>query len=96
MKVVYTKEPQTDYIDAALRTIFEIHMKRPPGDILVFLPGWSLPPALSHPRLTPCPQKGQEDIENLSSSINLYLPDLEKTSAKSSVRAIFILALLRI
>ncbi|GAA5907222.1 uncharacterized protein JCM6883_006182 [Sporobolomyces salmoneus] len=35
----YTTEPQTDYIDAALKTVFQIHTKYPPGAILVFLPG---------------------------------------------------------
>jgi ATP-dependent RNA helicase DHX33 len=28
-----------DYIDAALRTFFQIHTDQPPGDVLIFLPG---------------------------------------------------------
>ena len=39
VKVLYTAEPQPDYVDAALKTIFRIHTKHPPGDVLVFLPG---------------------------------------------------------
>ncbi|KAK4051658.1 Salivary acidic proline-rich phosphoprotein 1/2 [Microbotryomycetes sp. JL201] len=39
VKTYYTAEPVTDYLDAALKTVFAIHMKRPPGDVLVFLPG---------------------------------------------------------
>ncbi|KAL9096799.1 MAG: hypothetical protein Q9163_006411 [Psora crenata] len=36
----YTPTPVQDYVDAALRTIFQIHHKEPmPGDILVFLTG---------------------------------------------------------
>ncbi|GAA5834456.1 hypothetical protein JCM11251_007013 [Rhodosporidiobolus azoricus] len=35
----YAAEPQTDYLDAALKTVFQIHAKYPPGAILVFLPG---------------------------------------------------------
>ncbi|GAA5968713.1 hypothetical protein JCM3765_003420 [Sporobolomyces pararoseus] len=35
----YTTEPQNDYLDAALKTVFQIHLKYPPGVILVFLPG---------------------------------------------------------
>ncbi|KAI9015269.1 P-loop containing nucleoside triphosphate hydrolase protein [Phycomyces nitens] len=35
----FTDEPQSDFLDAALVTIFQIHVKNPPGDILVFLPG---------------------------------------------------------
>ena len=37
---IYLSEPVQDYVDAALRTIFQIHYKEPlPGDILVFLTG---------------------------------------------------------
>ncbi|GAA5875120.1 hypothetical protein JCM16303_005016 [Sporobolomyces ruberrimus] len=35
----YTTEPQIDFLDAALKTVFQIHTKYPPGAILVFLPG---------------------------------------------------------
>lgn len=38
--IKYAPEPVQDYVDAALRTIFQIHYKEPlPGDILVFLTG---------------------------------------------------------
>ena len=38
--IKYTPEPVQDIVDAALRTIFQIHHKEPmPGDILVFLTG---------------------------------------------------------
>ncbi|KAL8719802.1 MAG: hypothetical protein Q9225_003237 [Loekoesia sp. 1 TL-2023] len=40
VKVNYTPEPVQDFVDASLRTIFQIHYKEPlPGDILVFLTG---------------------------------------------------------
>ncbi|KAI4216909.1 MAG: hypothetical protein LQ351_000858 [Letrouitia transgressa] len=40
VRVMYTPEPVQDFVDAALRTIFQIHYKEPiPGDILVFLTG---------------------------------------------------------
>lgn len=35
----YTKEPQEDFLDAALKTVFQIHARYPSGSILVFLPG---------------------------------------------------------
>ncbi|KAG2218383.1 hypothetical protein INT45_013334 [Circinella minor] len=35
----FTNEPQADYLDATLVSIFQIHTKNPHGDILVFLPG---------------------------------------------------------
>ncbi|KAK9476447.1 P-loop containing nucleoside triphosphate hydrolase protein [Lipomyces japonicus] len=37
--VMFTKEPETDYLDAALITVMQIHLTEPPGDILVFLTG---------------------------------------------------------
>ncbi|XP_052193353.1 pre-mRNA-splicing factor ATP-dependent RNA helicase DEAH10 [Diospyros lotus] len=37
--ILYTRHPETDYVDAALITIFQIHFEEGPGDILVFLTG---------------------------------------------------------
>ncbi|KAL7165795.1 hypothetical protein ACSBR2_036628 [Camellia fascicularis] len=37
--ILYTYHPETDCIDAALITIFQIHLEEGPGDILVFLIG---------------------------------------------------------
>lgn len=37
--VLYTHQPETDYVDATLITIFQIHLDEGPGDILVFLTG---------------------------------------------------------
>ncbi|XAR65292.1 RNA helicase [Bertholletia excelsa] len=37
--ILYTCRPETDYVDAALITIFQIHLEEGPGDILVFLTG---------------------------------------------------------
>ncbi|CAH7681826.1 P-loop containing nucleoside triphosphate hydrolase protein [Phakopsora pachyrhizi] len=39
VKVLYTKEPESDYLDTALITIMQIHVSKPPGDILLFLTG---------------------------------------------------------
>lgn len=40
VKLMYAEEPQTDYLDAALVTILQVHQEQPlPGDILVFLTG---------------------------------------------------------
>jgi hypothetical protein len=36
---VYSKEPEQDYLDAALITVMQIHLSQPPGDILLFLTG---------------------------------------------------------
>ena len=37
--VYHTASSQPDYVDAALRTFFQIHTDQPPGDVLIFLPG---------------------------------------------------------
>ena len=39
VEVMYTKEPETDYLDASLITVMQIHLREPPGDILLFLTG---------------------------------------------------------
>lgn len=39
VEIMYTKEPEFDYLDAALMTVMQIHLSEPQGDILVFLTG---------------------------------------------------------
>ena len=39
VEILYTKEPEPDYLDAALITVMQIHLSEPAGDILVFLTG---------------------------------------------------------
>lgn len=39
VEVLYTNEPETDYLDASLITVMQIHLREPPGDILLFLTG---------------------------------------------------------
>ncbi|XP_046888920.1 ATP-dependent RNA helicase DHX8-like isoform X1 [Hypomesus transpacificus] len=39
VEVLYCKEPETDYLDAGLITVMQIHLTEPPGDVLVFLTG---------------------------------------------------------
>ncbi|KAF9444098.1 ATP-dependent RNA helicase DHX8 [Macrolepiota fuliginosa MF-IS2] len=39
VEIQYTKEPETDYLDASLITVMQIHLSEPPGDILLFLTG---------------------------------------------------------
>ncbi|KAH9841346.1 P-loop containing nucleoside triphosphate hydrolase protein [Rhodofomes roseus] len=57
--IYHTAVSQPDYVDAAMRTFFQIHTDQPPGDVLIFLPG-------------------QEDIEGLERSIQLYADRLPK------------------
>jgi ATP-dependent RNA helicase DHR2 len=40
VQTTYTSQPVNDYVDAALKKVFEVHFGEPlPGDILVFMPG---------------------------------------------------------
>jgi len=55
--IFHTLTGQPDFMEAALRTFFQIHTSNSTGDVLMFLPG-------------------QEEIENLSSSIRLYARQL--------------------
>ncbi|KAG2261455.1 hypothetical protein Bca4012_013798 [Brassica carinata] len=39
VEILYTKQPESDYLDAALITVLQIHLTEPEGDILLFLTG---------------------------------------------------------
>ncbi|KAM7192488.1 P-loop containing nucleoside triphosphate hydrolase protein [Naviculisporaceae sp. PSN 640] len=39
VEILYSREPESDYLDAAIQTVMEIHLSEPAGDILVFLTG---------------------------------------------------------
>ncbi|KAL2164825.1 hypothetical protein VTH06DRAFT_121 [Thermothelomyces fergusii] len=39
VEILYSREPESDYLDAALTTVMQIHLTEPMGDILVFLTG---------------------------------------------------------
>eukprot|EP00435_Cladocopium_sp_Y103_P075320 s107_g56.t1 len=39
VEIMYSKDPEQDYVEAALMTVLQIHLTEPSGDILVFLTG---------------------------------------------------------
>jgi ATP-dependent RNA helicase DHX8/PRP22 len=39
VEIMYSREPESDYLDAALVTVMQIHLTEPTGDILLFLTG---------------------------------------------------------
>eukprot|EP00913_Durusdinium_trenchii_P014841 g13918.t1 len=39
VQVFYTPSPEPDVLEAALVAVLQLHVSRPPGDVLVFLPG---------------------------------------------------------
>ncbi|KAL7922346.1 P-loop containing nucleoside triphosphate hydrolase protein [Trichoderma austrokoningii] len=39
VEILYSREPESDYLDAALVTVMQVHLTEPAGDILLFLTG---------------------------------------------------------
>eukprot|EP00931_Biecheleriopsis_adriatica_P057941 TRINITY_DN34423_c0_g1_i2.p1 TRINITY_DN34423_c0_g1~~TRINITY_DN34423_c0_g1_i2.p1 ORF type:complete len:525 (-),score=105.08 TRINITY_DN34423_c0_g1_i2:116-1690(-) len=39
VQVYYTPAPEPDFLEAAMIAVLQLHLARPPGDVLVFLPG---------------------------------------------------------
>ena len=39
VETLHTKEPESDYLEASLMAVMQIHLSEPPGDILLFLTG---------------------------------------------------------
>lgn len=39
VEIMYSREPEDDYLDAALVTVMQIHLTEPSGDVLLFLTG---------------------------------------------------------
>ena len=39
VEIFYTENPESDYLDAAIQTVVQIHRSETPGDVLVFLTG---------------------------------------------------------
>ena len=39
VEILYSNTPETDYLEAALVTVQQIHLQEPAGDILLFLTG---------------------------------------------------------
>ncbi|KAF1913499.1 P-loop containing nucleoside triphosphate hydrolase protein [Ampelomyces quisqualis] len=39
VEVLYSREPESDYLEAALVTVLQIHLTEPAGDVLLFLTG---------------------------------------------------------
>lgn len=39
VEIIYSPEPESDYVEAAVRTATQVHLNEPAGDVLVFLTG---------------------------------------------------------
>ena len=66
VEIMYTKDPESDYLDSCIVTVMQIHLSEPAGDILVFLTGqeeidtWYVEPRLSRTPPTPPPPHTQK------------------------------------
>lgn len=40
VEILYTKEPETDYLDASLITVMQIHLTEPPGEYSMVYDYW--------------------------------------------------------
>ena len=69
VEIFYVKEPQPDYVDAALRTFHQIHSQPIPGDVLIFLAGKD---SLGYITVPHNQFSGQEDIEALGAAVLQY------------------------
>ena len=51
VEIFYTPEPERDYLEAAIRTVIQIHMcEEDEGDVLLFLTGQEVRQTRSHTR----------------------------------------------
>lgn len=86
VKIYHSSEGQSDYVDSALRTFFQIHTDQPPGDVLIFLPGFFFFFLFFRLRSGPHTfSPGQEDIESLDKSIQLFANQLPQNATKVSL-----------
>lgn len=81
VEIFYTPEPERDYLEAAIRTVIQIHMcEEDEGDCLLFLTGQEVSPVLS------C----QKQDKDATLAVNLLLfksfesSDLNSSSRKST------------
>jgi pre-mRNA-splicing factor ATP-dependent RNA helicase DHX15/PRP43 len=63
VEIFYTPEPERDYLEAAIRTVLQIHQCEPPGDILLFLTG---------------EQEIEDACAKISKEASAFSPDLGK------------------
>lgn len=67
VEIFYTPEPEPDYLEAAIRTVLQIHQVEPPGDILVFLTG---------------EQEIEDACQRLRNEAESFSPDLGELDAR--------------
>jgi HrpA-like RNA helicase len=81
-----TENHEEDRVDAALKQCFQLHFNKPPGDILVFMPGMSLCVAsqLDSNKLLVL---GQEEIEGLVKSLEQYSKEIPEDMLQVCLRS---------
>ena len=77
--IMYTKQPEANYLAAAVTTVFQIHVSQPRGDILVFLTGQDEIESMSTSITETCRKLGNRVPELIVCEIYANLPtDLQQ------------------
>lgn len=77
--IMYTKQPEANYLAAAVTTVFQIHVSQGPGDILVFLTGQDEIESMSNSITETCRKLGNRVPELIVCEIYANLPtDLQQ------------------
>ncbi|CAH1762214.1 12048_t:CDS:10 [Entrophospora sp. SA101] len=63
VEIYYTPQPERDYLEAAIRTVIQIHVSEDPGDVLLFLTG--------EEEIESACQKIKNEIDTLSKQVDL-------------------------
>mmetsp|Transcript_13299 Transcript_13299/g.23867 ORF Transcript_13299/g.23867 Transcript_13299/m.23867 type:complete len:698 (-) Transcript_13299:38-2131(-) len=66
VELFFTPEPERDYLDAAIRTVVQVHLYEEPGDILVFLTGQA--------EIEDCCQKIEEEANRMKPEDGALVP----------------------
>ena len=77
VEVLYARSPESDYMDAALITVMQIHLTEPEGDILLFLTGQARLPDFPYP-----------DVDRLA--LSRSMPCLEALASSCRTEAVLL------
>lgn len=77
--ISYTKQPEANYLHAAITTVFQVHAREPPGDVLVFLTGQEEIESMAQSLAEACAKMGDSGSRLVVAPIYANLPpELQK------------------
>lgn len=90
VSMYHTEEPVQEWTDAALRTVLQIHVSRPPGDILIFMTGQEEIDTLAKSLEVYAAQlPSWADLENKSQPLSLMIAPLYAALGPSASAKVF-------